>query len=340
MSDLSARLEEAMAAFQEVVDSLTPQEAYEEIIPAFQKTADGKDVSFRQFIRQAEIDALGLRIDKDTHSHVLFAVDSAFHENGLQYGGSDETVARVLKKLVRSAFACRAYFEARELHLVFATPKMHTAVRAAVEAHLAKLVPWLMARWALGPDDIRLRVIANEDFTNEVLRPVVRCASTVPDTSELFLRAQQLLVLCGATSQEGEVPPQRDTSGSRDEDERIGLHVRSTMAELIKAGRLTPEVVGNLTDDRYCKHVFRLNYPLLKRVDLGASLRQQRLDDKGYGRFWKDPVTIRPGRSADLLRGEDGERPGADENIAKVPVPESDPVAGVDGPLLRAWGDG
>jgi hypothetical protein len=108
-----------------------------------------KDVSFRQFIHQAEIDVLGLRFDGNTRAHVLFAVDSAFHENGLQYGGSEETVARVLMKLVRSAFACRAYFPARELHLIFATPKMHNGAREVVEGHLAKLVPWLLARWAL-----------------------------------------------------------------------------------------------------------------------------------------------------------------------------------------------
>lgn len=44
-----------------------------------------------------------------------------------------------------------------------------------------------------------------------------------------------------------------------------------------------------------------------------------------------------PGQSADLLRGDAGERPGADERIAKVAMPATDPVAGADGPLLRAW---
>lgn len=44
-----------------------------------------------------------------------------------------------------------------------------------------------------------------------------------------------------------------------------------------------------------------------------------------------------PGQSADLLRGEDGERPGADERIGRVTLPQTDPVNGVGGPLLRAW---
>lgn len=45
-----------------------------------------------------------------------------------------------------------------------------------------------------------------------------------------------------------------------------------------------------------------------------------------------------PGQDWDLLRGEPGERPQADRNIAAVAMPVSDPVAGVDGPLVRHWG--
>jgi uncharacterized protein YjlB len=44
-----------------------------------------------------------------------------------------------------------------------------------------------------------------------------------------------------------------------------------------------------------------------------------------------------PGQSWDLLRGEAGERPEADRNIAAVPAPNSDPVAGANGPLLKHW---
>jgi uncharacterized protein YjlB len=44
-----------------------------------------------------------------------------------------------------------------------------------------------------------------------------------------------------------------------------------------------------------------------------------------------------PGQDWDLLRGEPGDRPRADANIAEVPVPASDPVAGKNGPLLKEW---
>ncbi len=43
------------------------------------------------------------------------------------------------------------------------------------------------------------------------------------------------------------------------------------------------------------------------------------------------------GRDWDILKGEEGERPRADENIAKVPLPAEDPVYGKGGPLRDIW---
>lgn len=43
------------------------------------------------------------------------------------------------------------------------------------------------------------------------------------------------------------------------------------------------------------------------------------------------------GRHWDLLRGLPGERPKADQNIAALPMPENDPIYGVEGPLRQIW---
>jgi uncharacterized protein YjlB len=43
------------------------------------------------------------------------------------------------------------------------------------------------------------------------------------------------------------------------------------------------------------------------------------------------------GQSADLLRGAAGERPAADERIARVARPKGDPVEGASGSLMREW---
>ncbi|HEU0163543.1 MAG TPA: cupin domain-containing protein [Thermomicrobiales bacterium] len=43
------------------------------------------------------------------------------------------------------------------------------------------------------------------------------------------------------------------------------------------------------------------------------------------------------GQRPDLLRGEPGDRPAADDAIAAVPRPQSDPVLGDRGPLIELW---
>lgn len=43
------------------------------------------------------------------------------------------------------------------------------------------------------------------------------------------------------------------------------------------------------------------------------------------------------GRQWDLLRGLPGERPQADRNIAVVPLSETDPIYGANGPLRKIW---
>ena len=43
------------------------------------------------------------------------------------------------------------------------------------------------------------------------------------------------------------------------------------------------------------------------------------------------------GTSWDMNYGKEGERPEADKNIARVPLPPTDPVYGKEGPLRKAW---
>ncbi|WP_460673564.1 cupin domain-containing protein [Larkinella ripae] len=43
------------------------------------------------------------------------------------------------------------------------------------------------------------------------------------------------------------------------------------------------------------------------------------------------------GRDYDVLRGEPGDRPKADQQIATVPLPKTDPLQGQDGALIHLW---
>lgn len=43
------------------------------------------------------------------------------------------------------------------------------------------------------------------------------------------------------------------------------------------------------------------------------------------------------GKNYDMNYGKPEERPKADENIKNVPLPESDPVFGINGPVIKEW---
>ena len=247
--------------------------------------------SFRQFIRQAEIDVLGLRFCDAGLSAV--AVDSAFHENGVQYGDRQETVGRILKKLIRTAFALDAYFDLHQAEIAFATPKMHNAVQDDLQQCWPVLQSILADCDRLSAVRMSLRTVANGDFAEQVMQPVLDRVDQVADTSELFLRAQQLVRVCEATPRRPAMRQSAYPSRPESEDEpKIGEHVRTTMQQLAAAGRLTPEVVGALLDARYCKATFNLGLPFLKAVEPGIPRSRQRIDDNGYGRYWKQPLRI------------------------------------------------
>ena len=53
-------------------------------------------------------------------------------------------------------------------------------------------------------------------------------------------------------------------------------------------------------------------------------------DFQGVGAYPK-------GQEPDMMKGLSQERPAADQRIEKVPLPNSDPVMGKNGPLMRLW---
>jgi hypothetical protein len=253
-----------------------------------------KNGDFSQFLRQAEVDVLGVRWSRPTAAPSVIAVDSAFHEYGLQYGNTDETVGRVLKKLIRAAFALEAYLDVDEASIVFATPKMAEPIRETVQRHLATLEMRLADQRGSAMPRLRFRVIANTEFSNEIVAPVLEQVDLVADTSELFMRAQQLMRLCdpGPGNRPSSASVDRPASTTTDEGSRIGEHVRTTMAALAASGRLTARIVGDLLDHRYCKAKFNLGLAFLKPVDQRIPLSRQRIDSNGYGRYWKHPLRI------------------------------------------------
>ena len=137
-----------------------------------------------QFLKQAEIDVVGVRLDGS-----VYAVEVAFHEGGLIIrGGADKNV---LKKMLRTMLILRAYHpEDAGLHICFASPKVGPKTRKSLESAF----DWLRQEYP----GIDWSLMMNDDFRDEFLRPLQERTSEIKDTSELFVRSLQLLELIGS----------------------------------------------------------------------------------------------------------------------------------------------
>ena len=142
-----------------------------------------------QFLRQAEIDVMG--VDQDGSVH---AIDVAFHEAGLNYGGGVGN--RVLKKLLRTVLVLTAYLSPEvQRHIYFVSPKVHRAAQEPLEDIFSRLRDEY--------PDIGWHLLTNEAFAVEMLAPTLVKGESVADTAELFLRAHKLLELRNPGKQVG-----------------------------------------------------------------------------------------------------------------------------------------
>lgn len=138
-------------------------------------------------IRQGECDAVGVSIKNGAAK--VFAVDVAFHEGGLNYGTRRVTVMKILAKSLRTAMCLYGFLDIKDAEIVFASPKIYPAVIQDALPCVADANA-LLASHGFG---FHIRVIANDEFNDDVLRPMLQKSADIADTSELFLRSYQLI---------------------------------------------------------------------------------------------------------------------------------------------------
>ncbi|EMG36927.1 hypothetical protein PCS_02347 [Desulfocurvibacter africanus PCS] len=160
-----------------------------------------KTASLGQFLRQAEIDVLGMRIAPNGKVEMVFAVDSAFHSKGLSYGNDDGTRCRVQNKLLRTALLLDAYFHGIEAQILFVSPKINPGRASLLATALMETKDFFVERsqasfFLCGPDE----------FRDRILMPVLKLKDSIADTSELFLRSWQLVALFISEEKTNEAP--------------------------------------------------------------------------------------------------------------------------------------
>jgi hypothetical protein len=142
-----------------------------------------------QVLKQGEIDVLGIRLKPNGEVVKVYSVDMAFHEAGLNYGGVEETVNRVLKKLIRSTMITRSVFGSLPQQVLFASPVVGRPYVSALSSAMQALEGFLLSQEVV----CEALLVVNDSFREVVIQPIIAVATDVADTSELFLRSYQLL---------------------------------------------------------------------------------------------------------------------------------------------------
>ena len=265
---------------------LTRREGFDRYSDVFKQTTN-----VGQFLKQAEIDVLGVDLKGN-----VYALEVAFHENGLNYGSGPGTRNTVLKKSLRTMLALRAYHPPEtKLHICFASPK----VNPAIQGPLKDVFESLQAEYP----EVEWELMINQDFTAQLVTPTLEMAGAVADTTELFVRATKLLDLTGtekspipqAIPEKSRTPPSGlGNSGKVMEQPKpqtepglVQPIVQSLMKTLLEdyPTLLTDVDIRNLMNRDYCQKVlgFQLGgFPLLRKREAG----RRGSDNDNYARYY------------------------------------------------------
>ena len=164
-------------------------EAFERLVKDGLLSFQGKTKpSFSQFLKQAEIDILGINLFEKK----MYVMDIAYHEDGLNYKNEDRTIKSFKKKLLRSYLLLRSYFpEDYEYEIIFASPKVRPKLNKELEDATEALND--LRDDVLSKGAVVFKYIANDKFKDKILDPTLEASKDDADTNELFLRSYKLL---------------------------------------------------------------------------------------------------------------------------------------------------
>lgn len=228
-----------------------------------------QNASLSQLLQQGECDVLGVFIQPDETRY--YAVDVAFHEAGLNYGSCDTTVMKVLEKCARTAFCLHGYMATKEAEVIFASPKINPSVLSGLE----KCIEEMNTIFLENGYDFNFRVIANEEYNELVLKPILLASDGVADTSELFLRSYQMYKMFSGGTYRRKPRTRIVTSKAAidgmdymDADVyqelKIGQLAQKVLGCMLCDGCATDEEIAAMQTAEYSKQHFDLQYPLLR----------------------------------------------------------------------------
>ena len=195
-----------------------------------------KGCSLEQFIKQAEIDAIGIAYSQSAQS--IYAVDVAYHEGGLNYGDKEKTLTKIIQKCVRTALCLYGFFNIATGEIVFASPK----INPAIEKELSPMFLELTALFSQLGLEFTATLFCNDTFLSGIMQPVLEKGTSVADTSELFLRSVQMYQMFAGKSETARAKISKAQIATRQSDQRLSTNSNEGKAiDRIPKWALSPE---------------------------------------------------------------------------------------------------
>lgn len=171
--------------------------------------------------------------------------------------------------------------------VIFASPKINKSILDGVSPCLTDMQKIM--------DDLgfqfTFRIIANFDFRDKVLVPILKASNGVADTNELFIRGYQMMQMFDKKTVSATVRATAPTTSHMQTTEeaeetyaemKIGKVAQLVMRPILESGRLPDNEVLKLQNKSYCSETLNLNFPLLVKTDA----------DYDKARYYSDPVHI------------------------------------------------
>lgn len=233
-----------------------------------------------QLIKQCEIDVLGI----NTYNSSVFAVDIAYHSSGLGY---KDSINVVTKKILRTVFALKLYFkDVDTFHIYFISPIIGKKLNDQLVFRIDEIINFLESK------DLKFNIslLSNDKFKDEVLNPMMKISNEVADMSELFLRSYQLISLF---DNENKINL-KSINKTKDQNESegklaVGVLAQTQFVRLIENNKLNDGTLSGLQSSEYCKRVFGMNFPILKKINDKNNIREER-QINGYPRYYVKPI--------------------------------------------------
>jgi hypothetical protein len=235
----------------------------------------------KEYIHQNYIGVVGLDIQEGAIEN-LYAVNS-FYENTYSSDELYYTQFEILiNQITRMALSIIGFFNIRKGNIILAAPKMHNEHAELLKSVMESLNT-IFHSYNL---KYQFSLYLNEDFEKWIFDPVCNNLNVGTNPSELFLDS---IKLYNSIIKENSLMDYNASgiteSNSEYQFEKIGSLVRREFGKLILEGKIDEEIIEQLTDSKFSKNTFNLNYAMLKKINDSQSLYVQRMVN-GYGRYY------------------------------------------------------